>query len=431
MNIQYREKLYTESEEQYNLPVDMVYYIESEWDYKTNEYIQKHRTELESILNENPDRLLTYQLCYIPRNASSQQVQALFPMSKIHTESKPFSLFPHLARKCNYKKELEKKAWRIFINNSDFSLRLITHLLPNQYGDEEHLGFFAYDIEGVDVNDIPTIVRKYIEKVEEYNNEALTYGIDYRPKLEEKIQFEIEPMMPKMVNAMSEDEWDEDFDDGVQFSIVAPKVACLPVEASCHSLDAEVPQVSEQDRLRALAEKIKAEIDELQRQNGINILTEILSEEHKALIKQPVVISHMTIDSKFRIWLDDYNHLEIKIPTLCKAVYFLFLKHPEGIYLKDMWDYRYELKEIYMTISLRTNLDQMEQSIYDLVDPTSDSLQQKLSKISAAFRADLAADYAKLYTINGKRGEAYSIDLDPSDINLSQELKDLFARLQK
>ena len=45
--------------------------------------------------------------------------------------------------------------------------------------------------------------------------------------------------------------------------------------------------------------------------------------------------------------LPDYNDMEIKMEPIVKAVYLLFLKHPEGIAFKCLPDYRQELAEIY------------------------------------------------------------------------------------
>ena len=39
--------------------------------------------------------------------------------------------------------------------------------------------------------------------------------------------------------------------------------------------------------------------------------------------------------------------MEIKMEPLVKAVYLLFLKHPEGIVFKCLPDYRKELAELY------------------------------------------------------------------------------------
>lgn len=54
-------------------------------------------------------------------------------------------------------------------------------------------------------------------------------------------------------------------------------------------------------------------------------------------------LSRLYITREFRIFLVDYNNLEIKMPVLPKAVFILFLRHPEGIRFKELADYYPEL----------------------------------------------------------------------------------------
>ena len=57
------------------------------------------------------------------------------------------------------------------------------------------------------------------------------------------------------------------------------------------------------------------------------------------------------MDSEFKIYLPDYKNVEIKMTTLPKALYILFLRHPEGIILKQLSDFEPELMKIYQIIS--------------------------------------------------------------------------------
>ena len=190
--------------------------------------------------------------------------------------------------------------------------------------------------------------------------------------------------------------------------------------------EADTSTAAESDNdLRALAQRIRNEIAELQRKNGVNILFEELGRDFFQTLGQlpHIELSRLLIDEHFRILLPDANGMEIKMPVLSKVVYFLFLRHPEGIRLKEISDYQNELEELYMTISGRSNLQQMKQSIADLCDAENGSLNQKISRINAAFRENLLTDIALHYSITGPRGEKKRIPLESDKISLTPELQ--------
>jgi len=112
----------------------------------------------------------------------------------------------------------------------------------------------------------------------------------------------------------------------------------------------------------------------------------------------------LMIDADYRIWLTGIS-MEIPMAALPKALYVLFLRHPEGIQRECIGDYHEELRRIYFQLSLRENADKLEDSIADLTDPFSGSLNQKISRINAAFRSRLAPDVAQQFILTGPRGE--------------------------
>lgn len=151
------------------------------------------------------------------------------------------------------------------------------------------------------------------------------------------------------------------------------------------------------------------ELEALRRKYGITI------EEFEAVLSFNVKLSHLRITRHWAIILDDFDRQEVKMDTLTKAVFLLFLKHPEGIRYKDLCDHRRELESIYLSISGRSNLESMRKSISDLTDSvTSNSINEKVSKAKKAFRDVVDERIAKFYYIDGKQGAAKSIALDRS-----------------
>ena len=162
-----------------------------------------------------------------------------------------------------------------------------------------------------------------------------------------------------------------------------------------------------------LTDEIRQRIIEL-RKRGVQLhLLNELVEEHPTL-------SRLVITKDFRFFLPDYNNMEITMSPLPKAVYLLFLKHPEGISFKQLRYYYTELLDIYKQISNRVIESNIESSIRDLTDPTKNSINEKCARIREAFLKQFDSAYAQHYYITGKRSE-------PKKITLPRELVDLQA----
>jgi hypothetical protein len=126
------------------------------------------------------------------------------------------------------------------------------------------------------------------------------------------------------------------------------------------------------------------------------------------------VISKMVIDERYRIFLPDYNNIEIELNPLSKSLYIFLLRKPEGIIFKELSNYRNELIEIYSRVGNRLDMDQVKKSIYDLTDPRSNSINEKCSKIKEAFLSKIDDAVAKQYYITGSRSQNKLIKLDRS-----------------
>ena len=130
----------------------------------------------------------------------------------------------------------------------------------------------------------------------------------------------------------------------------------------------------------------------------------------------------LLIDKKKRLILTDYGNKEIKLSPLHKAVFFLFLRHPEGIYFKDLGNYKEELASIYGEITGRDDKKAIEDSIEKLTDPFDNSINEKCARIKNAFVSEFREEVAQWYFIDGSKGEKKGIKL-PREL-VTWEIKD-------
>ncbi len=131
---------------------------------------------------------------------------------------------------------------------------------------------------------------------------------------------------------------------------------------------------------------------------------------HDDKLKHQVKISRLTITTDGAVMLTDYNK-EVRMEPLTKAVFLLYLRHPEGIAFKELTDYRKELAELYVKIKPYGLNDRVIKSIEDVTNPLLNSINEKCSRIKAAFVAEVDASLADQYYVTGKSGEQKKVTL--------------------
>lgn len=177
-----------------------------------------------------------------------------------------------------------------------------------------------------------------------------------------------------------------------------------------HYESAEEDFRSQQDEetIDDLMEEVRERITKL-RQRGIaeHVLEELIRPDNR--------LSRMVITKDRRIILPDYHDMEIKMEPLVKAVFLLFLKHPEGIVFKELPAYRNELAKIYSEVKPSGLSEKALQSIEDVTNPLNNSINEKCARIRGAFVGQFDNHLAKHYYIDGMRGEPKKISL-PRDL---------------
>ena len=146
--------------------------------------------------------------------------------------------------------------------------------------------------------------------------------------------------------------------------------------------------------------------------NFINVLPIIEDYIKENNYKNIEDLSPIFIDDDYRMYLTEYNNLEIKLSHLSKCVYLLFLNHDEGIHLKELANHKDELIEYYKRISYRIDYNKMLASVNDIVNTNTNAIYVHLSRIKSIFTRNLHPKIAQNYYILGGKNKPKRISIN-------------------
>lgn len=112
-------------------------------------------------------------------------------------------------------------------------------------------------------------------------------------------------------------------------------------------------------------------------------------------------LSRLMITSDFRFILLDYGNKELELQPVHKAVYMLFLAHPEGIEFKRLADYRDELTGYYMKTARLMDKDKIREGVSHLVNPLDNAINEKCSRIKNVILGMMDEYAASYYIVSG------------------------------
>ena len=122
--------------------------------------------------------------------------------------------------------------------------------------------------------------------------------------------------------------------------------------------------------------------------------------------------SRLYIDKMYNIRLDSADGILLPLRPLVKALFILFLMHPEGIRMKERMRFESELADIYSVILPNTDPECREKRIRRMMDLSDNSFSEKTSSLNARLE-ELFPSNASFYKIQGYNGHPRSIPLDP------------------
>ena len=132
------------------------------------------------------------------------------------------------------------------------------------------------------------------------------------------------------------------------------------------------------------------------------------------IINQNVNLSRLKITKQFKIFLMDYENMEVSLSPLPKTVFFFYLLHPEGVKFTELYEHKEEFRRIYGQVAKSDNPQQIEDSISRLVNAFDNSICEKCNAIKKAFLEKIDDNIARKYYVNGLQGKKKNIELDRS-----------------
>lgn len=124
-------------------------------------------------------------------------------------------------------------------------------------------------------------------------------------------------------------------------------------------------------------------------------------------------LNELFITRDYRILLPHYGNVEIELDPKTKALYFLFLRHKEGLYRKDLYQLGDELTMIMQAITHTEDLSTPKRNAIDnLISKTkSQSFDDSCAKIKKELLKVMEDNMASYYYIYGEKNQLRGIRL--------------------
>ena len=237
--------------------------------------------------------------------------------------------------------------------------------------------------------------------------------------------------LKKKLTDLVEEELDEELTDSATSSSV-PRSLNLEREVYVECGDEAAPQdlleeLEEDLEFKRLERERKQALERIRRdivayvaryhEDPKELMAELL--QGKVVVGQP---GRLLVNGDMKIVLPEYDEMEIEMPASCRTLYILFMKlrkQGRGIILKNIDEHREELLAIYTMVKPGASDERAKRTVRNLCDPLCDSLNQTISRINRCVKNVITdPELVKRYTVTGKKGEPYSIALDPQYLEL-------------
>ena len=399
---------------------NQVFYIENGYDVDTNDFIRSRYFDLQSMFSR-----IGLEFCYLPYLLRAHDVEA-----KVRYYA-PY-LSPELLVT-----EVQSNAFVRYISDSETRQNLKPSFIfegnsEGYGGDAKFLQVLLSDVDFTKSESIEYLMCLVAESREAYYQEIMCEEIlasesPTHPKIQDfknSAAF-FKSMISASVESSSDEEGAEEKrriirkkrkDSGNKKGL-ANRILCRFRKLEDSSLE-EQDDVTESAKTEEELAEEQSLIETAKVLRELSMTVQKLRLEgvslmaiHEFIDKQEP-LSRMVITPDYRIFLPDYNDMEIEMGALPKAIYFLYLRYPKGIIYKHMQDYYNELLNIYRQLRPNTDEARLNLTITKVVNPLGNALNENIARIRKAFVEKFDEHLANNYIITGERGSQYAIPLD-------------------
>jgi hypothetical protein len=163
-------------------------------------------------------------------------------------------------------------------------------------------------------------------------------------------------------------------------------------------------RMNEQLTLEEYAQELKMLVGRLQSEGRTDLLLKAIGMpllEELRIEAARAKLSRLLITKDYRFFLVDLGNREVELQPVHKAVYLLFLAHPEGIEFKRLGDYREELTQYYMATAKMLDKEKIIEGVKHLVNPLDNAINEKCSRIKKVFLEMMDEYMGSYYIISG------------------------------
>ena len=372
-----------------------VIYVENQYDERTNAIIKERYDWLKyQFKRANLD------FVYLPMFFNDEEIK-----------EKVLYYAPYLTSEIMEKMELRSSYLLGYMSHPENKEKIAPSFLyaPSKEDDEWIFEGQTIDVANNDRNSIASYLESIVSDIEEEQKPITRFRIrQYDKDSDESVSYrqinKNDSESSQVEYSSTPNVWNKLKKNALRFGkkcVEENDYADSPDKSSSQTLD----DICEEDVRETVADLERI----IQRLRLLGIPLSVIEE----FVAKYETISRLRITDDLKIFLPDYNNREVKMGPLDKALFFLFLNHPEGIVLQHLENHHRELVNYYLQTSRKKELTpRMADTINSLEYPGNNAINSELSRIKIYFKATVDEHLAKHYFIVGKPGEPYKIPLD-------------------
>jgi len=150
-------------------------------------------------------------------------------------------------------------------------------------------------------------------------------------------------------------------------------------------------------------------LEEMETEELLSFVRRASQEMERRGVRPPLPVRKVRVTRELRIYI---GPSELKLRPMAKSVLLLFLRHPEGIPLKQMASYEKELRSFYRRVSRSCDPSAIDGRVARMLDCFNNEVNVNIARVNRAVA--LLTDRIPDYQIGGAAGAPKRILLDRS-----------------